>query len=55
MKDCNNCERRLKAENKRLWCIAFTYKPKKCWAWTDDKDWLKKVNNAVAEYSKCRS
>lgn len=23
---------------------------KDCWAWTDDKDWLKKVKQAVDEY-----
>jgi len=22
-----------------------------CWAWTDDKDWMKKVKEAVAQYS----
>ncbi len=50
MKDCNNCEKSFKNKN-RKGCQVFIEKINNCWAWTDDKDWLTKVNNAVKEYT----
>ena len=47
MKNCENCERRNKHSEG---CQVFTPKRKNCWAWTDDKGWLKKVNAAVKKY-----
>lgn len=54
MKSCSNCERRFKTERGKG-CQAFTEKPKECWAWTDDPDWLRKVNRAVNNYQLTRS
>ena len=45
---CETCERRFK---KRKGCQVFNSKPKDCWAWTDDKDWAKKVREAVKKYA----
>lgn len=45
MQDCSTCERRSKKG-----CKVFTSKLKKCWAWTDDPDWEKKVKKAVEKY-----
>lgn len=46
--DCQTCERRKK---RGVGCQVFKSKPKECWAWTDDKDWLKKVKIAVEDYA----
>lgn len=46
--DCRSCERRYK---RKAGCQVFKSKPKQCWAWTDDKNWLKKVTAAVREYA----
>lgn len=46
--DCKTCERRKK---RGVGCQVFKSKPKACWAWTDDKQWLKKVVAAVTEYA----
>jgi hypothetical protein len=48
--DCNTCERRSKINPKK--CDVFLSKPKNCWAWTDDPNWLKKVRKEVKEYTK---
>ena len=50
--NCKTCERRNKISGG---CQVFTSKPKNCWAWTDDKEWLEKVNVAVKEYTKRQS
>ena len=47
MRNCENCERRNKHKEG---CQVFKKKPKDCWAWASDKDWLKKVNAAVKKY-----
>ena len=49
MKNCDNCERRFK-DGRLKGCHVFTEKPDNCWAWTDDPDWLEKVNEAVNNY-----
>lgn len=46
---CLGCKRMSKRG-----CKVFTEKPKKCWAWTDDPDWEKKVRAAVVEYRKAK-
>jgi len=48
MRNCETCERRNKQNPKK--CIAFRFKPKNCWAYTNDKDWLRKVIAAVKKY-----
>ena len=45
--DCQTCERRM-ASNKS--CQVLKSKPDNCWAWTDDKEWLEKVNEQVRLY-----
>lgn len=50
VKNCSNCERRFK-DDKRKGCQVFIKKPKNCWAFTTDKDWESKVNEAVNNYS----
>ena len=50
MKNCNNCERRIRHKYHRGWCEAFTYKPENCWAWTNDPKWLEKVEEDVERY-----
>ena len=32
-------------------CAALKPKPEKCWAWTDDPDWAKKVKEQVRIYA----
>ncbi len=49
MINCKECERRNK---KAGGCQVFKSKPKKCWAFTTDKDWAKKVKAAVDKYKK---
>lgn len=49
MKNCNNCEKRFKNENKKG-CQVFKEKPNNCWAWTNDPKWLEKVNEDVKNY-----
>ena len=48
--DCSNCERRFKSKAKEG-CQVFKEKPENCWAWTDDKNWLKKVNKELRAYA----
>ena len=50
MKNCSTCERRFKVKTTKNECQAFSEIPKNCWAWTDDPNWLDKVNEAVDEY-----
>lgn len=45
--NCANCERRGRFE---IGCQTFKEEPENCWAWTNDKDWLKKVDKACKEY-----
>lgn len=46
---CNTCERRSS-----LGCQVFKSKPENCWAYTEDKDWLKKVDEAIKVYKESR-
>ena len=52
MKSCENCERRDKHKENR--CQVLKEKPEKCWAWTDDPDWEKKVSEQVKQYQLTR-
>lgn len=50
-KNCNTCQRfnkRIKRYNVMKELI------KDCWAQTDDKDWFKKVKQAVDEYKEMK-
>lgn len=47
---CDGCERRKKGGE----CIVFKSKPNDCWAYTKDKQWQAKVNQAVAEYRRVK-
>ena len=49
--NCPTCERRGAYE---IGCQVFKEEPEKCWAWTDDKDWLSKYNKASKDYEKNR-
>lgn len=51
-KNCSTCERRFKGKSARGWCQAFTEKPRECWVWTDDPEWLENVNKQIEEYKK---
>jgi len=33
-------------------CLVMNELIKDCWAWTNDKNWLRKVRKEVAEYRK---
>ena len=44
---CESCQRLDKKKDKCMVMMEFT---ENCWAWTDDKDWLRKVKKAVEEY-----
>lgn len=51
VKNCNTCQRfneRFKRRNVMKELI------KDCWAQTDDKDWFKKVKQAVDEYKEMK-
>lgn len=49
MRTCENC---AKYSKKTKQCKVLKECIKQdCWAWTDDKDWMKKVKEAVAQYS----
>lgn len=45
--NCNECERLSKKSGK---CLVLTSKTKRCWAFTTDKDWARKIKRAVALY-----
>jgi hypothetical protein len=45
---CSTCKRQ---STTRDGCAVFNPEPENCWAWTDDPDWLGKVNKATTEYS----
>jgi hypothetical protein len=53
-KTCDTCERRQKAFARGKGCLAFIKKPDNCWAWTDDRDWERKVRVAVGRYKAMR-
>ena len=47
----NNCSTCARMSNMhQIGCQVFKEEPRECWAWTDDKDWLKKANKACREY-----
>lgn len=46
-KNCETCQRFNKRTKQ---CHVMKELIKDCWAWTDDKDWFKKVKQAVYEY-----
>ncbi len=41
MHKCPTCEKRWPDD--REGCQVFTECPGECWAWTDDRDWEKKI------------
>jgi hypothetical protein len=45
--NCDTCERR---GNFEIGCQVFKEEPEKCWAWTDDKGWLAKVDKECKAY-----
>lgn len=45
-----NCETCQKFNKRTKQCEVMKELIKDCWAWTDDKNWLKKVKQAVNEY-----
>lgn len=49
IKNCSNCEKRFKT-GKEEGCQVFKEKIEKCWAWTNDKEWLRKIKNEVEIY-----
>ena len=49
-KTCDTCERRQKAFARGKGCLAFIKKPESCWAWTSDRNWKKKVEQATEDY-----
>lgn len=44
---CLTCTKFDKRKNR---CLVMKELIEDCWAWTDDKNWLKGVKKAVAEY-----
>ena len=50
LRDCFNCERRDKRTGGAR-CKVFFERPDNCWAWTDDPDWEKKVEEATRQYA----
>lgn len=44
---CDGCE---KWDNKKDVCKVFKKMPEKCWAYTTDPDWAKKVREATEHY-----
>lgn len=53
--NCNNCERRWQNGEKRKGCQVLLAKRRNCWAFTTDKDWENKVDEAVNQYSMGKS
>lgn len=47
--NCKICERRSKTSSR---CLVFVKRPKKCWAFTLDPDWAKKVKKETDLYKK---
>lgn len=47
-KTCETCARRNLLA--RSGCDAFVARPENCWAWTLDKKWKRKVEQATEEY-----
>ena len=50
---CKTCERYKGSLKQKFRCLSFTAYPtpgKDCWAYTTDKDWLQKVQQAVIQY-----
>jgi hypothetical protein len=45
--NCDTCERR---GSYAIGCQIFKAEPENCWAWTDDKDWLAKVDKECKAY-----
>ena len=46
--NCDTCERR--SDMHHIGCQAFKEEPVNCWAWTDDKGWLAKVDKECKAY-----
>lgn len=44
---CKTCQRYDRRSDK---CMVMIEPFEECWAWTDDKNWLKKVKQAVKKY-----
>lgn len=44
---CQVCQKFNKRSGK---CLVMNELISDCWAWTDDKNWLRKVKEAVEEY-----
>ena len=50
-KDCKTCQRFNKKTGE---CMVMIELIKDCWAWTNDKNWEKKVRKDVIKYAKAK-